>query len=142
MLMQPEGDPRHMANKQLIVSKLCKTLDLGVNGTLFGGRLLEWLDEAGAIFAYKQIRGYIVTIKVSEVLFKVPVRERDIIDILGAVKEIGNTSITIEMDAINVRNSKLVCSCEIKYVHVNSNNEATPIAGDTRTMIKEKYGIK
>jgi acyl-CoA thioesterase YciA len=102
-----------MASKQLIVSKLCKTLDLGVNGNLFGGRLLEWLDEAGAIFAYKQVRGYVVTVKVSEVLFKIPVHERDIIDILGSVKEIGHTSITLEMDAVNVRNGMLVCSCEI-----------------------------
>jgi acyl-CoA thioesterase YciA len=135
------GASMHMPGKQLIVSKLCKTLDLGVNGNLFGGRLLEWLDEAGAIFAYKQVRGYVVTVKVSEVLFKVPVHERDIIDIMGAVKDVGNSSITIEMDAINVRNSTLVCSCEIKYVHVNSKNEASPIADDTRVMIKGKYGI-
>jgi acyl-CoA thioesterase YciA len=130
-----------MGSKQLIVSKLCKTLDLGVNGNLFGGRLLEWLDEAGAIFAYKQVRGYVVTVKVSEVLFKVPVHERDIIDIMGAVKEVGNSSITIEMDAVNARNSTLVCSCEIKYVHVNNDNEASPIADDTRAMIKGKFGI-
>ncbi|NMC06456.1 MAG: hypothetical protein GYA24_14665 [Candidatus Lokiarchaeota archaeon] len=129
------------STKQLIVSKLCKTLDLGVNGNLFGGRLLEWLDEAGAIFAYKQVRGYVVTVKVSEVLFKVPVHERDIIDIMGRVKHVGTTSLTLEIDAVNARNDTLVCSCEIVYVRVNDKNEPSPIADDTRMMIKARFGI-
>ncbi len=113
-----------------------------MNGNLFGGRLLEWLDEAGGIFAFKQVRGYFVTVKVSEVLFKVPVHERDIIDIIGAVKAVGSTSITIEMDAVNAKTSALVCSCEIKYVHLNENNEVAPIADGTRAAIKGRFGIE
>jgi len=130
-----------VAKKQLIVSKLCKTFDLGVNENLFGGRMLEWLDEAGGIYAYKQLRGHVATVKVSEVVFKVPVHERDVIDIMGTVKDVGNTSITIEMDAVNTTSSALVCSCEIKYVNMNSKNEAIPIADDARARIKREFGL-
>lgn len=127
--------------KELICSKLCKTSDLGINGNVFGGRILEWLDEAGGIFAAKKIEGAVVTIKVSEVLFKVPVHERDIIDIVGLVKDIGTTSITLELDAINWTSKQKVCTCEIKFVHVNEQGEKLPIPDEKRELIKKNYGI-
>lgn len=126
--------------KELICSKLCKTSDLGVNGNVFGGRILEWLDEAGGIFAAKKI-GPVVTIKVSEVLFKVPVHERDIIDIIGYVKAIGTTSITLELDSINITTKQKVCTCEIKFVHVDEKGEKLPIPDENREKIKHFYGL-
>ena len=54
--------------KELIDSKIYKTPDLGANGNVYGGRILEWLDDAGGIFAVKQILGPVVTLKFSEVL--------------------------------------------------------------------------
>jgi acyl-CoA hydrolase len=30
-----------------IATKVCKTGDIGVNGNLFGGIMMSWLDEAG-----------------------------------------------------------------------------------------------
>lgn len=126
--------------KELICSKLCKTSDLGVNGNVFGGRILEWLDEAGGIFAAKKI-GPVVTIKVSEVLFKVPVHERDIIDIVGFVKAIGTTSITLELDAINITTEQKVCTCEIKFVHVNDRGEKLAIPDKVRELIKKNYKL-
>jgi acyl-CoA thioesterase YciA len=127
--------------KELICSKLCKTSDLGVSGNVFGGRILEWLDEAGGIFAVKKIGGAVVTIKVSEVLFKVPVHERDIIDIVGFVKAIGTTSISLELDAINITTEQTVCTCEIKFVHVNEKGDKLPIPNERREIIKKFYGL-
>ena len=130
----PEGE-------HLITSKLCMTLDIGVNGNLFGGRMLEWLDEAGAIFAYKQIDGYLVTLKISEVLFKAPVREKDMVEIYGDVKTIGNTSITIKLFAINIVTGFKVCECEIIYVHVNEQGEKMAIPDDIKERIKQAHGL-
>ena len=127
--------------KELICSKLCKTSDLGVNGNVFGGRILEWLDEAGGIFAAKKTGGAVVTLKVSEVLFKVPVHERDIIDIVGFVKAVGTTSITLELDAINITTEQKVCTCEIKFVYVNEKGEKLPIPEERRELIKKFYNL-
>ncbi|HME53528.1 MAG TPA: hotdog domain-containing protein [Candidatus Lokiarchaeia archaeon] len=130
----PEG-------KHLIASKLCMTLDIGVNGNLFGGRMLEWLDEAGAIFAYKQIDGALVTLKMSEVLFKAPVREKDMVEIYGDVKAIGTTSITIQLWAINIKTGLKVCECEVVYVHVNDQGEKSAIPDDIKERIKQDHGL-
>ena len=34
---------------KLITINICKTSDIGINNNLFGGTMLSWLDEAGAI---------------------------------------------------------------------------------------------
>jgi acyl-CoA thioesterase YciA len=117
------------------------TLDLGLNGNVFGGRIMEWLDEAAAIFVYKELKGRIVTLKVSEVLFKVPVHERDILEIYGDIKEIGTTSITVDLDAITADDGVKVCSCEIKMVHVNEFGEKEAIPEDVKARIQAEFQL-
>nr|MDO8110940.1 hotdog domain-containing protein [Candidatus Sigynarchaeota archaeon] len=136
-----EGDAVVPGGKHLISSKLCKTMDLGINGNLFGGRMLEWLDESGAIFAYKALSGFVVTLKISEVLFKAPVHERDIVEIYGDMKEVGNTSITVELEAVNVKTGNKVCTCEIKFVQVNASGEKVPIPEDIKARIIREHGL-
>jgi acyl-CoA hydrolase len=82
-----------------------------------------------------------VTLKVSEVLFKVPVHERDILEIYGKITEVGTTSITVDLDAITADDGVKVCSCEIKMVHVNEHGEKLPIPEDVKARILTEYQI-
>jgi len=85
---------------ELISTKVCKTSDIGVNENLFGGRMLSWLDESGAIMACdKANTRNIVTLKIEEVLFKLPVKVNDHIRIYGEVVKVGNSSITLKLEA-------------------------------------------
>lgn len=64
---------------------------------LFGGRLMQWADEAAALFAMCQMRTKsIVTVKISEVLFKNPAQSGDILEFWTRNKKIGRTSLTVE----------------------------------------------
>jgi acyl-CoA hydrolase len=112
-----------------------------VNGNVYGGRILEWLDDAGSIFAVKQILGPVVTLKFSEVFFKVPVHERDILDIYGIVKELGNTSIIVDLDVINALTLVKVCSCEIVFVHVDGKGKKLAISEERKAIIKNSCGF-
>ena len=85
---------------ELISAKVCKTSDIGINDNLFGGTMLSWLDEAGFLLATnKACTKNMVTLKIEEVLFKLPVKVNDHIRIYGEVINIGNTSITIHLEA-------------------------------------------
>ena len=60
---------------ELISTHICMKKDIGVHNNLFGGIMLAWLDEAGAAFTSQQIDSpNILTLKMSEVLFKEPIR--------------------------------------------------------------------
>jgi len=94
--------------------------------------MLSWLDEAGAAFT-AQVWGTprMVTKSISEVIFHKPVRPGQIIKIFGDVIHIGNTSITIRLEAQRhsvVNGSKKdVCSLEMVFVRIDGDGEPCPI---------------
>lgn len=64
---------------------------------LFGGRLMQWADEAAALFAMCQMRTKsVVTLKISEILFKNPAQSGDILEFWTRNKRVGRTSLTVE----------------------------------------------
>jgi acyl-CoA thioesterase YciA len=117
---------------QLISTHFVKTQNVGYHGNLFGGELLAWLDEAGAAFAAEKCgTPRMVTVKISEVIFRKPVRPGQIIKIYGQVVNYGNTSITMKLEAR--RHSpyngcqKVVCTTEMTFVRIDGDGEAVPI---------------
>ena len=45
------------------------TKDVGINGNLFGGNMMAWLDESAAIYAKMNASHDVTTLKISEILF-------------------------------------------------------------------------
>lgn len=114
--------------KQLIQKKVCMTKDIGVNGNLFGGYLLQWIDEAAAGFISEAIgHRRVVTLKMSEVLFRAPVHVDDIINIDGEITRLGDSSIGIDIEVINTKTNKLVCTTSLVFVHVDEEMKSKSI---------------
>jgi acyl-CoA hydrolase len=64
---------------------------------LFGGRLMQWADEAAVMFAMCQMRTKsVVTLKISEILFQNPAISGDILEFWTSNKKIGRSSLTVE----------------------------------------------
>lgn len=84
----------------VITSKMCMAKDVGMNGNLFGGNMLAWMDEAAAIFAH-QITGEkrMVTKKFGEIVFVKPVKVGDIISFDCSHEQIGTSSIEFMIEA-------------------------------------------
>lgn len=92
--------------------KWIKPEDLNPNGTLFGGRLLQWIDEEVALYSIIQLEiPKTVTKFMSEIDFVSSAKQGDIIEIGIEVVKFGRTSITLNckvrnklthMDIINI----------------------------------------
>ena len=83
-------------------SKLIKPEDLNPRKTLFGGRILQWIDEEAAIFAICQLESpNIVTKAMSAINFVSTAVNGDIIEFGMDLIKFGNTSITIACDVRN-----------------------------------------
>ena len=114
-----------------ISTKVCKTSDIGVNGNLFGGMMLSWLDEAGASFAsFLCCTPNMITLKIDEVIFKKPVKMGHHIRIYGQVDRIGRTSIVLHIIAkrFNFYSSQLDLVCSTKMTFVKIDDEGKPVA--------------
>lgn len=98
--------------------------DIGLHGNMFGGVMLAAIDEAAAAFAAQAADNpRMVTLKMDEVLFKKPVKQGHLIKIYGEVIDVGNTSMTLRIEARqhNVHNGKqeVVCTTTMIFVRID-----------------------
>tara|TARA_B110000238_G_scaffold176044_1_gene196849 strand:- start:2022 stop:2438 length:417 start_codon:yes stop_codon:yes gene_type:complete len=125
---------------ELISTHPVKRSDLGFHGNLFGGKLLAWVDAAGAAFASQVCdTPRMVTVLIEKCVFEKPAKEGHLLKIYGAVNIIGNSSVTLNVEARshNVYDGRqaIILSTQIKFVRIDEQGEAIPISG----RVKEKY---
>ena len=106
---------------KFLTRKLVTPADLNPRGTLHGGQLLKWIDEEGGIQAAIELQtGLIVTKFISEIEFKFPVLQGDVVEIGMQTLEIGKTSVTLSCDVRSLQADRVVCSiAKMTYVRVN-----------------------
>jgi acyl-CoA thioesterase YciA len=105
--------------------------DTNGHGTIFGGVLLAYIDQAGAI-ATRPYCNLVVTIKMNEVVFHQPVYVGDVVSFYAKVTRIGTTSITVKVTVTAERwresgNVVKVTEAEVVYVNVGDDRRPTPI---------------
>jgi acyl-CoA thioesterase YciA len=118
-----------------------KKSDLGFHGNLFGGKLLAWIDAAAAGYAMQLCdTPRIVTVSIDKCFFEKPAKEGQLLKIYGRPSEIGNTSITLYMEARahNVYTGKqiIVLRTQIKFVRIDEEGNPIPIGEKGRIRIK------
>ncbi|CAM1347493.1 acyl-CoA thioesterase [Tenacibaculum crassostreae] len=108
--------------------KWVKPEDLNPNGTLFGGRLLQWIDEEVALYAIIQLEiPKTVTKFMSEIDFVSSAKQGDIIEIGINVVKFGRTSITLSCEVRNKITRKTIISID-KIIMVSLDEEGNPVA--------------
>ena len=66
---------------------------LNAGGRLFGGMLMQWVDEVSGVVAMRHCGTYrVTTAAVDNLQFKEPVYEGEILVMIGYVTYVGNTS--------------------------------------------------
>jgi acyl-CoA thioesterase YciA len=110
--------------------KIVKPLDLNPHGTLFGGRVLEWIDEEAAIFAACQLNSsQIVTKLMSTVNFVSSARNGDIVEIGCEALSFGRTSITVRCAVRNKESGEMITEVDkLVFVRVDADGKPTPHA--------------
>jgi acyl-CoA thioesterase YciA len=125
---------------ELISTHPVKRSDLGFHGNLFGGKLLAWVDAAGAAFASQVCdTPRMVTVCIEKCEFKKPAKEGHLLKIYGEVENIGKTSVNLKIEARshNVYDGRqaIILNTHIKFVRIDEQGEAIPIS----QRVKSKY---
>ena len=93
--------------------KMVKPGDLNPNGTLFGGRLLEWIDEEASLFAVIQLdKTRVVTKFMSEINFVSFATPKDMIEIGIETVRFGKTSLVLRCEVRNRMTKKTIVTIE------------------------------
>ncbi|WP_340199315.1 acyl-CoA thioesterase [Ascidiimonas sp. W6] len=108
--------------------KWVKPEDLNPNGTLFGGRLLEWIDEEAALYAVIQLENQkVVTKYMSEINFMSSAKPGDIVEIGIEVLKFGRSSIVLKCEVRNKMTRETIITVEnLVLVNLDEDGKPTP----------------
>ena len=132
-----------MKNKMKhITTHPIKKSDLGFHGNLFGGKLLAWMDAAGAGFAAEVCdTPRMVTKAIDECIFNKPAKEGQLLKIYGDVVAIGETSLTLKLEArshsVYDGHQTLILSTNMVFVRIDEQGDSIPIS----QIVKNKLNL-
>ena len=130
--LEAQSTPTPQGN--LLLRTLAMPADTNPNGDIFGGWIMSQLDLAGGILAKQISRGRVVTVSVSEIVFKQPVDVGDVVCCYGECVRIGRTSMSIRLEVwirayLNGETGERekVCEATFNYVAVNDLGRPRPV---------------
>lgn len=108
--------------------KWVKPEDLNPNGTLFGGKLLSWIDEEVALYSIIQLENSrIVTKHMSEINFRSSAKQGDIIEIGIDVVKFGKSSIILKSEVRNIMTRETIITVDsITMVSLGEDGKPKP----------------
>lgn len=106
--------------------------DTNPAGTIFGGVILSYIDQAGAEEARYQGADRVVTVAMKEVIFLQPVFVGDLVSFYTELVCVGTTSITVRVKVTAARQwnreeEAQVTEAEITYVNIDADHRPTPL---------------
>ena len=124
-----------MSNSELqpAIRVIMMPRDTNPMGTIFGGIILSYIDQAGAVEARRHTEKSLVTVAMHEVKFLAPVFVGDLVSFYTETLKLGTTSITVRV-TVEARRGQIpphqtvrVTQAEVVYVAVSAPGKAVPI---------------
>jgi acyl-CoA hydrolase len=124
--------PRPVRDSQSEMAEIVLPNDANPLAALLGGRLMHWIDLAGAMAAHRHARSYVVTASVDHVDFLVPVRVGDLVILRSSVNRVFQTSMEVGVKVF-VENyiadtAQHVASAHLTFVAIDADGKRRKIA--------------
>ena len=108
--------------------------------TLFGGTAMHLMDEVAFITATRFSRQVMVTVSSDRIDFTKPIPAGTIIELVGKVVHIGNTSLKVSVDIYIEQmysdGREKAVSGQFSFVAIDENKKPVKILGDTNALRK------
>lgn len=106
--------------------------DTNPMGTIFGGIILSYIDQAGVVEAQNYSRKRLATVAMHEVKFIAPVFVGDLVSFYAERIRVGTTSITVRVTVEATRGKApnetvRVTQAEVVYVAIDEPGRAVPL---------------
>ncbi|HEX7893774.1 MAG TPA: acyl-CoA thioesterase [Terriglobales bacterium] len=116
--------PRPVSESQSEMIEFVLPNDANPLGALLGGRLMHWIDLAGALAAHRHSRNYVVTAAIDHLDFWTPVHVGDLVVLRSSVNRVFTTSmevgVTVWVENYLADESRHVSSAYLTFVAVDA----------------------
>lgn len=126
-------EKRPMGQSRTIQTKLVLPPDTNHLQTIFGGKVLAYIDEIADITAMKHSKTAVVTASIDSVDFVSSARVGDVLELEAIVTSTGRTSmeVFVSVHSMNLLTgeTKLTTESFLTMVAMDENNKPTPVPG-------------
>src|SRR6202158_4490569 len=124
--------PRPVSDSKPEAIELVLPNDTNPLGFLLGGRLMHWIDLAGALAAHRHSRSYAVTASIDHMDFLTPVHVGDLVVLRSSVNRVFTTSMEVGVQVIVenflLEECKHVSSAYLTFVAVDKEGRHGKVA--------------
>ena len=128
MKKKPDQSP---APSRVDMTQVVLPGDSNAHGNLFGGRLMQWIDIAGAVAAHRHARSNVVTASIDDLHFVEPIRLGDIVVLKASVNWVGRTSMEVGVRILAERPGSAkqthAASAYLTFVAINRRGRPTRV---------------
>ncbi len=129
---------KKVENRMPAIRVMMMPRDTNAHGTIFGGVILSYIDQAGAVEARQHTPHKFVTVAMDKVEFKKPVFVGDVLSFHTRLIKVGRTSMTVKIEVEAERfqdpsNTVPVTEAQLVYVAVNDHGTPVPLGMRERT---------
>lgn len=97
-----QGLPMNKNDKpqgELAIQTLAMPAHTNANGDIFGGWLVSQMDLAAGVIAKQEAGGRVATVAINSMVFHSPVQVGDLVACYATLEKVGQTSMTIKVEA-------------------------------------------
>ncbi len=123
--------PRPVRESASEMTEIVLPNDANVLNALLGGRLMHWIDLAGAMAAHRHSRQHVVTASIDHLDFLVPVRVGDFVILRSSVNRVFHTSmevgVKVWVENYRAEENRHVSSAYLTFVAVDVAGNRLPV---------------
>lgn len=122
-----------MSQSRTIQTHLILPPDTNHHETIFGGRVLAFIDEIAAISSMKHAQGAVVTASIDSVDFLSSAKVGDVLELEAVVSSTGRSSMEVYVRVTSMNlitgEEKLTTESYVTMVAVDGNGKSVPVPG-------------
>lgn len=119
------------SESQVIMTELVLPNDTNLLGNLLGGRMMHWIDIAGAMAASRHSNSVVATVALDSLDFRHPVRKGELVMLKARITWVGRTSMEVLVEAysekIETGSIILTNKAYITFVALDSEGKPKPV---------------
>lgn len=131
-------EPKRWKDSYTELQRLVQPPDTNIYNDLYGGRLVEWIDNVGAIVAARHCRRKTVTGSIDRLFFLSPIHLGDIVSLKGRINFVTAKTMEVEVDVYSenaiTADKSFTTTCFLTYVAINESGkpiEVPPLLVET-----------
>lgn len=127
------GNALPMSHSRTVQMRIVLPPDTNHHNSIFGGRVLAYIDEIAAIAAMTHAKGEVVTASIDSVDFVSPAHVGEILELEGFVTSTGRTSMEVYVRVVTrnvkTREERLTTESFVTMVAIDAEGKPREVAG-------------